>query len=104
MENTVKALLLAVAMCAAIPATAKTWSDVGCSQGVVSEPNKGFTYVNQKGEKTVCKVAHWPTKNPVAILKCDNGWEPEMELINADTMRFNGIEMYAVTENGAICD
>ena len=72
-------------------------------QSVTSEPSKGFTYLNDRGEKAVCQVSHWPIKNPVAILKCDNGWEPEMELITDGAIRFNGVEMYVTDKNG-VCD
>lgn len=93
-----RALILAAALIAT-PASAKTWFNEDCTLGLQSGEG-GFEIMFNPGvdmpdkRETVCKVAHWPIQNPVAILKCDNGSEPEMQLIDSD-VRLDGVMLYS---------
>lgn len=100
-----KWVLLAVALIAPTAATAKTWADDACYLWVKSKDDKSG-YIIGKGDKavTTCVIAHWPIKNPVAILKCEDGSEPTMELPDDDTMILAGVQYRVPSDSNGVCD
>lgn len=100
-----KTVLFAAALLLAQPALAKVWADPACHIAVSTEGERGFTFVKTDGSyRAVCVVAHWPIKNPVAVMKCDDGSEPEMELVDENHMKFAGHTLTLVTNQNGLCD
>lgn len=98
-------LLAAGALLLAQPALAKMWADSACHIAVSTEGERGFTVVRTDGSyRAVCEISHWPIKNPVAVMKCDDGSEPEMELIGEEQMKFAGHMLTLVTDQNGLCD
>lgn len=99
-----RALLIAAALLAALPAHAKTWSDEGCSFAVQSAGD-GFRVFSDGNADYFCKVEDWPISSPIAVLSCDNGSKPEMQLAdNGNVMVFEDRTLYVPTDENGICD
>lgn len=100
-----KWILVAAALAAPSTATAKTWADDACYLWVKSKEDRtGFIIGKGEAEITTCRIAHWPIKNPVAVLKCEDGSEPHMELPDDETMILDGVSYRVPSSSNGICD
>jgi hypothetical protein len=107
-ENELKKLLILM-LIASAPANAQVnkWADIGC--GMVVEAKEGVYTAhigNADGVKTFsCEVWFWPIKNPVGLLKCDNGEHNSLEMLENNRINFGGAELHEFSaKNPAICD
>ena len=99
-----KALLIAAAL-ATSPATAKQWADDACFVVVTSETDAFQVYFDDGRPETLCTVADWPITSPIAVLSCDNGWKPEMQLAdNGNVMALEDYILRVPTDQNGICD
>lgn len=102
-----RAFLLAVALIAT-PASAKIWADDACAIVVSSDEAEMFvvTRDTQAGViKTTCKIESWPIASPIAILSCDDGSKPEMQLVDGgSTMAFEDAILRVPTDDNGVCD
>lgn len=100
-----KWILVIAALSMPTVATAKTWADDACYLWVKSKEDKSGFIVGKGEEQGVsCRIAHWPIKNPVAILKCDDGSEPTMELPDDETMLLDGVVYRVPSSENGVCD
>ena len=100
-----RAFLLAVALIAT-PASAKIWADDACFL-IVESVEGGFT-VRREGVKPTeahCKIESWPISSPIAVLSCDDGTKPEMQLVDGgSTMAFENAILRVPTDDNGVCD
>ena len=90
-----KPLLLAAVLIAQ-PASALevTYMDQDCRLRV-SVQSGIFMVVDGSGKEVLCESDFWPTPNPVAQLKCDNGRTVIIDIRGADDeIDFDNVKMY----------
>lgn len=90
-----KRLLVALTalLIAAAPAQAKMWLSQDGNEMLISGENDAFRYVTKSGTDTLCEIADWPISRPEALMKCDNGMEVMMRVIDNSSIIFNLTEM-----------
>lgn len=98
-----KFVLAIAAALVALPASAKSWSDLSCSTALVSEDD-AFTYVRDGKDDVRCTIASWPISSAEASMQCDDGTAPKLSIPSDGRIIFDGIELQEVTDSGPLCD
>jgi hypothetical protein len=62
-----------------------------------------FMVVDRSGKEALCESDFWPTPNPVAQLKCDDGKTVIIELLGGDEIDFDNIKMYRAGSSKLAC-
>lgn len=84
----------------------KIWADDACAL-VVESVEGGFTVYRDSNppQTAFCEIESWPISSPIAILACDDGSKPEMQLVaGGDTMAFEDMILRVPTDENGVCD
>jgi hypothetical protein len=83
-------------------ANAESW--VSCEEKIgLTIQDGNFQVFPSNADPFTCKVLFWPAKNPVALLKCDNGKYSEYEPIDESELIFDKYSFKNVALLGDYC-
>ena len=98
MGERMRNILIAFAVILTDPAGATTWSNRGCTEGIVSEGYE-FLYMNQKGASIRCKLI------TAQELTCDDGQKRRLVSLPDNEVMVDDVRMYVVgAANPSICE
>jgi len=94
-----KTALFAAALMFAAPASATTWSDIGCGVGLIS---KGWTFqsISSAGRDVECKLTDATT------LTCADGSAHKIETLPDNGIMMDGVRLVVLdgSDDSIVCD
>ena len=84
--------LLILMLIASAPATAKTWNS--CEDSLILEDGV-YSFLSDYAGNRKCEMLFWPTRNPIALLRCDNQKYSTFEMISDTEIIFDDVSMYS---------
>ena len=83
--------LLILMLIASAPATAKTWNS--CEDSLILEDGV-YSFLSDYAGNRKCEMLFWPTRNPIALLRCDNQKYSTFEMMSDTEIIFDDLPMY----------